>query len=459
VGASRETERDVKAVVPHREVRVVSRAHGGFEPGHGDRCDERQEQRAAVAAVGVCNADPQIGVTGQREAAPCVAEEGAGRERGLPRVDVADQKAGAGGDGQRPGTDDVAGIDAGVVIGAIASEERVLEAEARRAFDPRYARVGMDQPQGQARRRAEPYIRRERQGARELALREVDFGGDYGANLILLEDKRISMRGRAHESDEQSRTTHDRTVTRALALTALVAAGGCTADLASFDSAYYNWDGRKVHCTVEGDTKAGNDLASIGRGLDRAVERGEVLEILVHQPGVSMSWEDFDALLAAVNERGLAWVTYEDMAHGIDPVGGVSLQYDGTYLGSWMESREYLLKHNARATIFVTRYHRLDEGERAILRQLSDDGNDIEPHSVNHLRGPVVVEEEGLNFYLETEVQPSIDILRADGYEIVSFAYPFGDRTDEIDEAVTKRVPIVRSLAISRALVTSPCPY
>lgn len=240
--------------------------------------------------------------------------------------------------------------------------------------------------------------------------------------------------------------------------TALVATA-CTEDLASFDAPYYNWDGRAVHCTVEGDVAAGNDVASILRGLDRAKDRGEVLELLVHRPGDTMSWEDFDTVLAGVQERGLAWVTYEDMAHGIPPVGGISLQYDGTWIDSWLASREYLMKYGARVTIFVTRYHRLNEDKRAALRQLHDDGHDLEPHAVNHLRGPVVVEEHGLDYYLDYEVQPSIDIMRDDGYEVVSFAYPFGDRTDEIDRAVTKRVPLVRSLAISRTIVTSPCPY
>ncbi len=243
-----------------------------------------------------------------------------------------------------------------------------------------------------------------------------------------------------------------------LAAAALVLAG-CAGALETIDAAFYNWDGRAVHCTVEGDAAAGNELPSLLRALDRAKERTEVLELLVHRPGDTMPWDEFEQLLAAVNERGLAWVTYEDMANGIPPVGGVALQYDGTWIASWMASREYLERHNARVTIFVTRYARLTDEERAMLRVLHDDGHDLEPHAVNHLRGPVVVEERGLKYYLDEEMQPSIDVMRDDGYEVVSFAYPFGDRTDEIDEAVTQRIPLVRSLVITRSFVTSPCPY
>ncbi len=236
-------------------------------------------------------------------------------------------------------------------------------------------------------------------------------------------------------------------------------AAGCAGDLDGLDSAFYNWDGRTLHCAVEIDSDAGNGLPSILRGLDRARDRGEVMELLVHNPGVSMSWDDFAALVAAVDERGLAWVTYEDMARGISPVGGVALQYDDTYLDAWLTSLEYLQPYDARVTIFVTRYHRLDDEKRAKVRALHDAGHDIEAHAVNHLRAPLVVEEEGLQYYLDEEMQPSIDRLRADGYDVVAHAYPFGDRTDEIDAAVSRRIQLLRSVTISRSFVTSPCPY
>jgi hypothetical protein len=48
--------------------------------------------------------------------------------------------------------------------------------------------------------------------------------------------------------------------------------------------------------------------------------------------------------------------------------------------------------------------------------------------------------------YLDEEVLPSIDVSRADGYEVVSFAYPFGRRTTEMDESIleTGSVSVLR---------------
>lgn len=324
----------------------------------------------------------------------------------------------------------------------------------------------MNDADGKARAEAEPQIGRDRRRRTAQATGELHLDGDPGRDLVGREHEVVSARQhrvrardrRACEHGQPDRITHARTLTRGLVL-AITAAAGCTGDLADNDAAFYNWDGRTVHCTVEGDSNVGNDIESIERGLDRAKERGEVLELLVHAPGESLPWDDFERLLSAVEDRGLAWVTYEDIANGIPATGGISLQYDGGHMRSWTASREYLQRHHARVTIFVTRYAGFSDDDRAQLRALADDGNDIEAHAVNHLRGPVVVEEEGLEWYLDNEVQPSIDILRDDGYSVVSFAYPFGDRTDEIDEAVSKRVQLVRSLTIVKPLVTSPCPY
>ena len=55
---------------------------------------------------------------------------------------------------------------------------------------------------------------------------------------------------------------------------------------------------------------------------------------------------------------------------------------------------------------------------------------------MKHFRGPVYVEQRGLDSYMSDEIQPSIDHLRDDGFTISTFAYPYGSRTDETDRAI-----------------------
>jgi len=240
-----------------------------------------------------------------------------------------------------------------------------------------------------------------------------------------------------------------------------VTSAACHYDVGSADSAFYNWDGRKVHCAIDIDTSARIGNASIDTGLDRARDRGEVLELYNHNPGVTIATDVIEHVLAGAQSRGLAFVTYADMAKGIRPTGGgLAYSFDDAHVKEWIAQRDLFKQYGARITFFVAYWTQLDATDRASLHDLSDDGHDIEAHSVKHYRGPVYVEQNGLTAYLEDEVLPSIDNLDNDGFPPVSvFAYPYGARTDETDRAILGHVDIVRSVAYAwESPATDPCP-
>lgn len=240
---------------------------------------------------------------------------------------------------------------------------------------------------------------------------------------------------------------------RVVALGVLVGAA-CHTDLATNDDAFYAWDDRQVHCAIEIDAVSGNSLASIERGLDRARDRGEVLELLVHTPGKSLGWHELEAVLDAAASRGLPFLTFHQLADPASATAGVALQYDDWSVEAWAASRDLLGRYGAKVTMFVARYAYLTADQRTLLAALAADGNEIEAHGVAHLRGPDYVEQHGLDAYLTDEVLPSIQRLRADGYPIDSFAYPFGVRTDETDRAILERGQLraVRGLARSTGI-------
>ncbi|MGN6108120.1 MAG: polysaccharide deacetylase family protein [Kofleriaceae bacterium] len=238
-------------------------------------------------------------------------------------------------------------------------------------------------------------------------------------------------------------------------------AAGCQDDIGDIDGAFYDGDGRSVHCAVDLDTVANNSLASIDSALDRAAARGEVAELYAHNPGKTVPLEVVEHVLAGARDRGLAFVTYSDFAAsgGLGP--GLALSFDDTSVDAWTAARPLFDRYGARVTFFVSRYAALRDDQRAQLVQLAADGHDLEPHSVGHLRAPVYVEEHGLAAYLEDEVIPSIQRMVADGHHVTSFAYPFGARTREIDEAILAlpEIAILRSVSFSyTGVVTSPCP-
>ncbi len=224
------------------------------------------------------------------------------------------------------------------------------------------------------------------------------------------------------------------------------------------DEIFTTRDGRKVFCAAGLDSKLDNDLASITRGLERARDRGEVIELYAHIPGVTLSWEKLEAVLAKVAELELTWVTYPELGASL-PRGGVAISFDDAAIEAWTEARPLFQRHGARVTFFVTRYDLWSSEQRALLHQLADDGHAIEAHARRHQNGPAYVTEYGLAAYVNEEVVPSLEVLRADGFQPTTFAYPFGARTGEMDRAVLEHFDRVRSISYSSTgLISDPCP-
>src|SRR5262249_43149094 len=154
-----------------------------------------------------------------------------------------------------------------------------------------------------------------------------------------------------------------------------------------------------------------------------------VIELYAHHPGVTVPVSKIEHVLAGAQERGLAFVTYGDFARGTWTAPGLALSFDDSSVDAWYAQRDLFAQYNARVTFFVTRYAILQDAERAELAELAADGHELQAHTVKHLRAPEYVDDHGLDAYMAEEAQPSIDVLRGDGYDVQAFAYPFGART------------------------------
>ena len=240
----------------------------------------------------------------------------------------------------------------------------------------------------------------------------------------------------------------------------LLALAACQHDTADTPSAFYDWDNRRVHCAINLDTYARNDLDSVKAGLDRARERGEVIELYAHDPGRTVEWGALEDVLAAIADRGLPYFTYADLAHGdVAPGPGVALSFDDAYIDHWLDGSDLYARYGARLTFFIAYANNLHPDQWASLHELALRGHAIEPHSIRHLRAPLYVEQHGLAAYMDEEVVPSIELLRADGFDVTTFAYPYGARTSEIDRAVLRHVPLVRSVSFTwDSIAADPCP-
>lgn len=215
----------------------------------------------------------------------------------------------------------------------------------------------------------------------------------------------------------------------------------------------YSWDNRRVLCSDAMDDFEGNaPWALFDDELGYAHTDDRVALFHAHVPGVTISIDGIEKMLAKADGEHLDYITYRELIAGAPRRGGLALAFDDNSVEEWLGIRDLLNQHHAHVTFFITRYLLLTDEERAGIDMLAADGHDIQPHTVNHLHAKAYVQEHGLQAYLDDEVLPSLDVLREAGYEPTAFAFPFGETTTEINQAI---MPYVDKLRVS----PGSCPW
>lgn len=237
-------------------------------------------------------------------------------------------------------------------------------------------------------------------------------------------------------------------------------AAACRAPLAEVDEIYYRGPGPRVLCAASIDRSVREDQASIDGALDRARDEGVVVQLYAHAPGRRVDPARIEAIAAGAAGRGLASVTYAELADQPPARAGLALSFDDDDVAGWLGLADMLDRYQLRVTFFVTRFQSMSTADRATLAELARRGHDVEAHGVAHLRAPEAVQERGLEAYLRDEALPSVDALAAAGFAPRVFAYPYGARTSTIDRALLDHLALVRSVAYPTdgVLVSDPCP-
>ena len=199
------------------------------------------------------------------------------------------------------------------------------------------------------------------------------------------------------------------------------------------------------------DLTTGVDRGMIDDLLHLAAQRQQVATLHAHIPDVTISTGWLEAVLSRANAAGLEFVTYAEL-ESTTPRAGLALAFDDSAIDAWYVLRDQLARHHAHVTFFVTRWGGWTDDGKAKLAELVALGHSVEPHSVNHIHARDYVRDHGLDAYIADEVVPSIDDMRAEGYSTTTFAFPFGETSDEITTAVLQHIGRVR-------VSPGSCPY
>jgi peptidoglycan-N-acetylglucosamine deacetylase len=122
--------------------------------------------------------------------------------------------------------------------------------------------------------------------------------------------------------------------------------------------------------------------------------------------------------------------------------GGIIFTFDDQYVDEWYSFSDIFLEYNIKATFFINRPQNLIDCQIKKLRQLAEDGHEIGCHGFNHLNAMDF--KDNFEMYFSEEVNPAIEILESLGFEIKSFAYPYGSSTEQIDSLLLQRIQYLR---------------
>jgi peptidoglycan/xylan/chitin deacetylase (PgdA/CDA1 family) len=212
------------------------------------------------------------------------------------------------------------------------------------------------------------------------------------------------------------------------------------------DDLAYNWDDRRVLCSDAIDDMDGTiHWHVIDRQLQEAHDGHWVALLHAHTPRETVSLHALEHVLDRADELGLRYYTYRDLEPGANPEPGLALAFDDSTPDQWFQIHDLLAQHEARVTFFVSRWREMTPVGHQEMAMLAFEGHDLEPHTMNHMHGKDYVAQHGMDAYLHDEVLPSFQALTDAGYPApAAFAYPFGEHTREMDDAVLQYVGKVR---------------
>lgn len=122
--------------------------------------------------------------------------------------------------------------------------------------------------------------------------------------------------------------------------------------------------------------------------------------------------------------------------------GGVVFTFDDNHITSWVAHRDLFKKYNIKATFFVAKPYLLDSAKIEGLKLLNSDGHEIGCHGMYHLDATEYADL--IDHYIDYEILPALKILNGFGFQIKSFAYPYGHSVDKIDSAMLDHFNFLR---------------
>lgn len=130
---------------------------------------------------------------------------------------------------------------------------------------------------------------------------------------------------------------------------------------------------------------------------------------------------------------------------------GVAITLDDDYVDEWAMAHNILKDYSWKATFFVSKINQMDAGKINKLKELRDYGHEIAGHGLNHLNAVATVNSIGFESYFNQEIEPMMEYMDANGFNVNSFAYPYGARESSLDNKLFAHFKMLRATTYGSA--------
>jgi len=126
---------------------------------------------------------------------------------------------------------------------------------------------------------------------------------------------------------------------------------------------------------------------------------------------------------------------------------GVILSFDDAYVDEWYEADQVLKKYGWKATFNVCRIDSIGDPQIKKLLEMQKEGHEIAGHGYHHYNAVKFVNQHGIDEYMKQEIDPMIVSMKKKSFKVTTFAYPYGERSDALDKALSAKFKIIRGRA------------
>lgn len=144
----------------------------------------------------------------------------------------------------------------------------------------------------------------------------------------------------------------------------------------------------------------------------------------------------------------LAFISCENKEKKAKPYqAGVVISFDDAYVDEWFDANKVLKKYNWKATFCVCRIDSIGVPQIKKLLELQKEGQEIAGHGYHHYNAVKFVASHGINEYVKQEIDPMMASMKRLSFNVTSFAYPYGERSDALDQALSPKYKVIRGRA------------